>query len=138
MNEQNDTPGRAAKQAAHSTGVGILAAVTWAAAAFHAASTACIVAASYFTAWISRMQYRLLNVFAEYGAAITTHDGEVPGDEAAGGAATNAPAAPTTEIEDAEFQEVRGSSYAEDARRDEDEKNGPRTIFGGRPPKGQA
>src|SRR6478609_9101523 len=65
---------RTAKAVFRSWWMSILAVVTWSAAAFHAVSSASIVVASYFTAWVTRMQHRLLLFFSAYGGQVLEDD----------------------------------------------------------------
>lgn len=73
---ERHTAKRTAKAVFRSWWMSILATVTWSAAAFHAASSASIVVASYFTAWVTRMQHRLLLVFRTYGGQVLEDDAE--------------------------------------------------------------
>ena len=47
----------------------LIAALSSLAALFHAACAMVVVLATYFTAWATRMQHRLVTFFARYGAA---------------------------------------------------------------------
>lgn len=98
----------------------ILAAVTWSAAGFHAVSSASIVVASYFTAWITRMQHRLLLFFRSYGGQVL-EDNE-------------AREAPT----DAEIEQAQERSTPSSMTNDWNDRPKTTGLFGGKPPVGKA
>lgn len=108
--------------------MGLLAVVTWSAAAFHAASSAGIVTASYFTAWISRNQHRLLLFFARYGGAVI--DADTPENVAQ----VDATSQPGTDGWDAPAVQNETPPTTSTPTGTEQAPN----MFGGRPPKGQA
>jgi len=115
-----------------SAGVGLLAAATWSAAAFHAVTASSIVVASYFSAWVSRIQHRFLQFFAAYGGAVLLDEDdsvEATQDEveAAQRGAEATPVQTQAQAVDAEWSEAA-----------QHEELPPPNLFGGRPPKGQA
>lgn len=116
--ERHVTARHAGKTLFRSFWMSILAAVTWAAAGFHTASSTCIVAASYFTAWVTRQEHRLLLFFAQYGGQVLEEDAkkDVPTE---------------AQIDAQQEQSSRGESGW-----DKDERV--TNLFGGKPPTGQA
>lgn len=107
-----------------SWGTSSLALVTWAATALQTASATSIVTAGYFSAWVSRMQHRLLLFFARYGnEVILDHADKNP---ARGASDENA------------VQAAQEAELTEQGRWDPEPEDAPKSLFGGRTPKGQA
>lgn len=114
---------RTTKTLLRSWWMSLLAFVTWSAAAFHAISSASIVVASYFTAWITRMQHRLLLFFRSYGGQVLEDDEDA--------------STPT----DAEIEHEQGRTAQPLAPNDSwNDPPSTRTtnLFGGKPPVGKA
>lgn len=124
---QDPTTRHTAKTVLKSMAMSFLAGLTWAAATMQAAASASIVFASYVSAWIMRVQHRLLLVFTRYGGAVI--------QEADG----------TDDLTEEEIEQEQRGPDPTDAEVveppvpfDDDQHAGPRNLFGGRPPKGQA
>lgn len=112
----------------------VLAALSSCAAAIHVVSGTVVAAATYFTAWATRMQHKLISFFTRYGASI--------GESGATPSVRETHEHFVAQLSDAELEtEQQGDSaetsspWTPDPESKSDETSG---LFGTTPPRGQA